>query len=280
MNLPSFLHLLVMSLLRSVAALSRAHRRHINPDNASSNGACRGGGLLTFRERVAGRPIPNRHSYSSHPHAHDDSRRDDADADVRRDDDDAVHYLKRYSVSGTGRKSSTSMTTNTGHVIATDVPIKMGGEDSAPQPVEYLLASLIGCTQATAMFVSRCMRPRLYIDGMNFDVHAYRDERGSLSMVPSTSSTSSTSSSSSSIMTMGNELPSIPSRLLRVYGTVTVYFKGGRGGSDSIVTKEQLSMLRMQTEARCPIANMMHSSGCVMDVEWVAKTVGEERTSS
>jgi hypothetical protein len=35
-----------------------------------------------------------------------------------------------------------------------------------------------------------------------------------------------------------------------------------------VVTREQLRVLAEQTEARCPIANMMHMSGCVMDIEW------------
>ena len=74
---------------------------------------------------------------------------------------------------------------------------------------------------------------------------AYRDERGALDLPI-------------------EMLPSLPSKLQCVTGTVRVHFKAA-----SSVTHEQLSILAEQTEARCPIASMMHVSGCVMDIEWV-----------
>jgi len=137
------------------------------------------------------------------------------------------------------------MKTNTGHDLQTDVPIKMGGGDSAPQPVETLLAALLGCTQATAVFVGRMMSPRLTIDKIYFDIEAYRDERGALE---------------SPI----DIVPTIPARLQRVSGTVLVYFKKG-----SDVTDENMRILGEQTEARCPVANMLHASGCELDIRWM-----------
>jgi uncharacterized OsmC-like protein len=137
--------------------------------------------------------------------------------------------------------------------------------DLAPQPVEHLLAALLGCTQATAMYVSRMMTPRLFIDRIEFNnFMAYRDERGALARPI-------------------DAFPSSPSRLQRVSGTVTLYFIASSSSlssnSDSseslgindaiIVTPEQLKTLAEQTEVRCPIANMMHASGCIMDIEWV-----------
>ena len=44
----------------------------------------------------------------------------------------------------------------------------MGGANLAPQPVETLLAALIGCTQATALFVGRQLG--VVIDKMEFDI--------------------------------------------------------------------------------------------------------------
>ncbi len=35
--------------------------------------------------------------------------------------------------------------TGTGHVLRTDLPLLHGGEDTAAQPIEMLLASLCGC---------------------------------------------------------------------------------------------------------------------------------------
>lgn len=134
---------------------------------------------------------------------------------------------------------------SSGHTLQTGVPKKMGGSDKAPQPVEHLLAALLGCTQATAIYVGRMMNPRLLIDKIEFDVEAYRDERGALQQPI-------------------DELPAIPARLQQVSGTVRVHLKKGIRVSD-----EQLRVLGEQTEARCPVANMMHASGCVMDMKWI-----------
>ena len=161
-------------------------------------------------------------------------------------DDDELKYRKYYSISGTGQKSVVTMETNTGHTLQTDVPTKMGGSDTAPQPVETLLAALLGCTQATAIYVGRMMNPRLIIDKIEFvHINAYRDERGALELPI-------------------DVLPTIPARLQYISGTIKVYFKKGIH-----VTEEQLSILAEQTESRCPVANMMHASGCVMDLKWV-----------
>jgi putative redox protein len=153
-------------------------------------------------------------------------------------------HRKHYSLSGVGRRSKVTCKTNTNHILEADVPKKMGGGDEAPQPVEHLLAALLGCTQATAVYVGRMMKPRLLIDKIDFEMEAYRDERGALSL-PIT------------------ELPPIPARLQRVTGSVVVYFKDG-----AQVSEEQLRILGQQTEARCPVANMMHASGCIMDLQW------------
>jgi putative redox protein len=151
--------------------------------------------------------------------------------------------IKRYELKGTGRNSLVEMETNTGHSLKTDVPKKMGGSDVAPQPVETLLAALIGCTQATSMFVGRNMAPRILIDKMEFDLRAERDERGALTMPI-------------------EETPEIPARLQRIQGIIRVF-------ATSPLSKSELNILSEQTEARCPVASMVIASGCDMDVEWV-----------
>ena len=167
-------------------------------------------------------------------------------ADDAVDRHDPVH-TKRYFIAGAGRKSSVQMTTDTGHALATDVPRKMGGDDAAPQPVEHLLAALLGCTQATAVYVGRRMSPRLLVDTIEFEVRAHRDERGALQLPI-------------------DRLPSVPARLQRVEGDVKVRFRGGQDAA--AVSEEQLQLLAEQTEARCPVANMMAASGCEMDLRW------------
>ena len=158
--------------------------------------------------------------------------------------EETLKHRKSYQISGQGRGSAVEMTTNTGHELFTDVPKKMGGTDTAPQPVEHLLAALIGCAQATAIFVGRNMEPRLVIDKIEFDIQAHRDARGALQQPI-------------------EEIPDIPARLQYVSGTATVFFKGSTS-----VSPEQLHLLGEQTEARCPVANMMLASGCTMDIKW------------
>jgi putative redox protein len=164
-------------------------------------------------------------------------------------DIDGTNHTKTYRIQGEttpNSKGSVTMTTNTGHAIQTDLPKPMGGKDEAPQPVETLLAALIGCTQATALFVGRQMKPnRLLIDKMEFSLTATRDERGALQLPIDID-------------------PPVPSRLQQVSGTIRVFAaKGAR------IPNEQMTLLREQTEQRCPVANMMLASGCAMKVEWI-----------
>jgi len=158
--------------------------------------------------------------------------------------EEALKHRKSYKIAGTGKGSAVEMTTNTGHELFTDVPQKIGGTDTAPQPVEHLLAALIGCAQATAIFIGRSMKPRLLIDKIEFDVQAHRDARGALQQPIEIT-------------------PDIPARLQYVSGSAKVFFKG-----DADVSTEQLHILGEQTEARCPVANMMMASGCIMDIHW------------
>lgn len=162
-------------------------------------------------------------------------------------------YAKTYRLDGIGKQSRVESTTNTGHTLRTDVPTKMGGTDTAPQPIETLLTAWMGCTQATAVYVGRQMKPRLIIDSLHFEgIEAVRDERGALSLpIEGT--------------------PLIPSRLQRVTGTIRVAIRGGNSG----ISNHQLELLKEQTEIRCPVANMMISSGCRMDVEWTTSTERE-----
>jgi putative redox protein len=172
-------------------------------------------------------------------------------------DKDGTNHAKTYRIQGQTTpqsKGSVTMTTNTGHSIQTDLPKPMGGKDCAPQPVETLLAALVGCTQATALFVGRQMKPnRLVIDKMVFSLTATRDERGALQLPIEID-------------------PPVPSRLQHVSGTIRVFAaKGAR------IPEEQMRLLREQTEQRCPVANMMLASGCAMAVEWID---GSESSSS
>jgi len=158
-------------------------------------------------------------------------------------------HRKSYQLQGATtpkNKSGVTVSTNTGHTLHTDLPEKMGGKDTAPQPIETLLTALAGCTQATAIFVGRHMQPeRLVLDRLEFDLAAARDERGALQLP------------------LEDALP-VPSRLQQVTGTVRVY-----AVNNQAIGPAALELLKEQTELRCPVANMMIASGCRMDVDWV-----------
>lgn len=162
--------------------------------------------------------------------------------------------LKHYSFSGhtTSNKNKNSVTITFdegGHTIMTDLPRNMGGNDNAPQPVEYLLAAWAGCTQATALFVSRHnmqhynSNDRYSLERLEFvNVKATRDERGALALPV-------------------DQPPPISSRIHTITGTIVIW--------PSLSSDKDLDWLKEQTELRCPIANMLVASGCHMNVQWV-----------
>jgi uncharacterized OsmC-like protein len=175
-------------------------------------------------------------------------------------DDEKRFIIKSYTIHGVGKGSRVEVRTNTGHELVTDVPAQttMGGTDSAPQPVETLLAALLGCTQATAIFVGRHLKPRILIERLEFvDIVAERDERGALSLPIDVD-------------------PSVPARLQKITGTIQVYTrrtqtkkKKEEAPPPLALSQEQLDMLSRQTELRCPVANMMMASGCEMNIQWI-----------
>jgi uncharacterized OsmC-like protein len=159
--------------------------------------------------------------------------------------------MKCYQIKAIGEKNAISAYTDTNHRIETDLPKIMGGSDKAPQPVEYLLAALIGCTQATAVFVGRNMKPRrLNISEIKFDIQAYRDERGALG--------------GSLPIEKDSALPAVPSRIQLIIGKIEVILKNNQR-----ISEEEMILLEKQTEARCPVANMMRNSGCAFDIKWI-----------
>ncbi len=127
-------------------------------------------------------------------------------------------------------------------VVAMDVPRAMGGQNSAPQPVEVFLASLCGCEQLTATFVARHMEPRIDIKRIDFEVRAMREERGAIGLP------------------LDEDLP--PSRLQRIWGTAVVHVS-------SPSSQAAVDILARHVKRRCPIANMVTLSGCVLDIEFV-----------
>lgn len=129
------------------------------------------------------------------------------------------------------------------HEIRLDLPKTMGGADGAPQPVELLVAALIGCEQATAAYCARHMSPRFPLKHVHFTYAAARDDRGATSLP---------------II----EPPPVSARMQRVTGTAVVHLSRGAE------TPERVDQLRRLVEARCPVANTLVAAGCELDVQW------------
>lgn len=151
-----------------------------------------------------------------------------------------------YEVRGRGHRCGAE-TSVRDFIVQTDTPRAAGGNDKFPQPVELLLAALIGCEQATAHFVAQKMRPRITIDHMDFSLKARRDQRGALSMTKSRD-----------IQVPPSD--AVPSHLQEIKGEVRVYTQSSQSEVDA---------LAMQVHTRCPVASMVHASGCKLDIEWI-----------
>ena len=108
----------------------------------------------------------------------------------------------------------------------------MGGADGAPQPVELLVAALVGCEQATAAYCARHMSPRFRLKHVHFTYVGERDDRGATS-------------------------PQSPNRagvraaVARHRRTAVVHLRGGAE------TQERVDQLAKLVEARCPVANTL-----------------------
>ena len=210
--------------------------------------------------------IPREATYSTTLFASNAAKENSSNNQDTIDSTGSSESTKTYRLDGRGRGTKIEAITNTGHSLTTDIPKPMGGGDTAAQPVETLLGAWMGCTQATASFVGRqLLMERAKRDEnsqgrrrtevlLEFDnIQAFRDEKGALELPI-------------------RQTPSVPSRLQRITGTIKVSLAPAARTSEPaivILDAEELEVLKEQTEARCPIANMIVESGCVMDVEWI-----------
>jgi uncharacterized OsmC-like protein len=128
-----------------------------------------------------------------------------------------------------------------------DLPTLHGGENAAPQPMETLLSSLLGCEVATAHYVARYLWPKPHnrIERIVWeDVKAKRDERGALALPI-------------------DSPPPVSPIITHVSGTAIVTVAAGSRVLDSDVHK-----LGELVEQRCPIAAMFVAAGCEMNIKW------------
>ena len=157
--------------------------------------------------------------------------------------------LKRYALSAaaTDGGPGCAARTSTGHTCRTDLPRAAGGKDGAPQPVELVLAALVGCKTATAHYVARHLFPRPHnkIESIVWeDVVGKRDEKGPLALPI-------------------EQPPPVFPGLASVTGVALVRLRPG-----SPVSAADVAQLGQLVEQRCPVAVMFVAAGCDMDMEW------------
>ncbi|MEV4129966.1 OsmC family protein [Nocardia sp. NPDC049707] len=101
---------------------------------------------------------------------------DIADATARAVADDPANALVGFRVSGTPEGTVGSAITVGKHTIRVDEPPALGGEATAPNPVEVYLASLIACQVVTYRFWAQ--RLGITIDDLAVQAEGDLDVRG------------------------------------------------------------------------------------------------------
>ena len=173
-----------------------------------------------------------------------------------------LHLYRLGAVADAGRPLCRA-STSSGHELVTDLPRNSGGENRYAQPVEMLLASLLGCKAATAHFVARHLWPRPHnrIQRIEFvDVLAARDERGALHLPV-------------------NEDAPVPSALLYApwccfFLVVTLFRMYVRAvvrltPSSGAIGMKDVVALGSLVEKRCPVAAMLVQAGVQLDFRWM-----------
>lgn len=118
--------------------------------------------------------------------------------------------------------------------IAVDAPGAFGGNDSAPSPISYALASLVSCSQVTAQIVARELGVRL--DEFTFELAADLDM---------------------AVMVGGSRDANPLFERANVEATIRTN-----------ATPEQFATLQAETERRCPIFALFSKSGVDIRATW------------
>ena len=115
-----------------------------------------------------------------------------------------------------------------------DEPVEDGGLNSGPNPMQYFIASLVGCQNEQAQVVAEELS--LSIEQINIDAEINLDLSGFIGM-------------------SDNSNGSYKSVRLNA----TVHGK---------ITYEQVKILGEKVDARCPVLALLRSSGCKIESNW------------
>jgi putative redox protein len=122
----------------------------------------------------------------------------------------------------------------TPHVIEVDAVVAFGGQDAAPGPLAYALASLTSCSQATAQIVAKGMG--IAIERMSFDLEAEIDM---------------------------SVLVGVPAKGLPDFQPVSMNVTVATTASDA-----ELEKLQAETERRCPMSQVFARAGVPVKARW------------
>ena len=114
-----------------------------------------------------------------------------------------------------------------------DQPEAAGGTGKGPNPMELLLAALVGCEVVTMVQVAREME--FQFSGFHCEVEGDMDLRGFMGA------------------------PGVCRYYCGLRGTVTV---------ETDESQERLDMVRDQVESRCPVYTLLEDAGVPMDLTW------------
>eukprot|EP00761_Pharyngomonas_kirbyi_P010475 gb/GECH01010495.1/.p1 GENE.gb/GECH01010495.1/~~gb/GECH01010495.1/.p1 ORF type:complete len:194 (+),score=34.85 gb/GECH01010495.1/:1-582(+) len=133
-------------------------------------------------------------------------------------------------------KSPQTMTTTIeagSHKITVDEPPSSGGSDMGPNPLEYSLASLVGCETVTARMAAKKMK--LQLEDINMEAKGTLDMRGF----------------------MGTEGVQRHFEKVKIIAQVT-----------TTASQEEVDRLAHMVEDRCPVYSMFKASGTKMESSW------------
>ncbi|KAL4426177.1 hypothetical protein ABPG77_007459 [Micractinium sp. CCAP 211/92] len=143
----------------------------------------------------------------------------------------ATPMIMKATVEGYGEGASTLVTKDQFRFLV-DEPVKLGGLGKGPNPLTFLLGSLVGCTQYTASMVAREMR--LDPGAVAWKASGEYDLRG----------------------VRGNE-PGVDARFRKI--TLS-------GTFDGQLSQEELDSIAQQVERRCIVAATLRASGMDMQL--------------
>lgn len=115
-----------------------------------------------------------------------------------------------------------------------DEPQSLGGDDTGPNPMEYVLGSYIGCASVMLNIIAK--EYGLTYSGAEFHIEGTLDIRGL------------------------EGAPDISPYFNKVFGTVRV---------TTNASDEALQRVVSQVEKRCPVYTMLVAAGVETDIQWI-----------